>query len=705
MDEFLIIEPEQTDGEPEPARAAARAGQARANAPQAQRPAARVMGVAYTGGKMKLPGWRYPVVVDLQGLEIPETVPLLTNHENRTGSRVGMIRAQVEGNTLVIEGEIVSSSGQAQGIVEQAKAGADWQLSIGADVLEAELVRGRRTVNGQPQTGPFYHVRQAVLREVSVVAVGADVSTRMKVAARFHLSGGRIMEFEQWLEEHGIDAEAVTEEQMEELKAAFENGDDPPALEPEPKPDPEKPAGKPEHQNVRASSEKANAAVQAVSDAREQAEDAIRAERERVSAIQDICAGEFPPLEREAIRGGWDLEETSQKVLKAMRENRPQADVNISVNRDRGRQFDTKALEAALCLRAGIEDEVLVKSYGEQVVETAYTDRDISIQQLIMECARLEGVSVPRTFGNDAIRAAFSTVSLPGILNNVANKKLLKAFRAQPVIATRLCSEGELNDFKESERYRLTDVGDLEPVAPDGELKHGGLTEEKATNQLGTYGKIFALTRQMIFNDDLGAFLKVPGGMGARAARKIDQLFFERLLSNPNSLFSTGNGNYKDGADTALSIDSLGEAVQMFMDQTDADDQPINVSPKFLLVPTALKMTARELLNSTMLIAVGSTDKERIPTYNAIADEHLVLVVSPYLSNSNYTGASSVAWYLFADPAVTDTFEIGYLKGRRTPTVEKGETDFNTLGIQFRVYFDLGVREQGHRGMVKFAGE
>ena len=52
-----------------------------------------------------------------------------------------------------------------------------------------------------------------------------------------------------------------------------------------------------------------------------------------------------------------------------------------------------------------------------------------------------------------------------------------------------------------------------------------------------------------------------------------------------------------------------------------------------------------------------------------------------------------------------DTFEIGYLKGRRTPTVERGETDFNTLGVWFRVYFDVGVREQDHRGMVKANGQ
>ena len=47
----------------------------------------KVVGLAYGGGKMNLPGWKFPVVVDLAGMEIPDTVPLLTNHENKTSSR------------------------------------------------------------------------------------------------------------------------------------------------------------------------------------------------------------------------------------------------------------------------------------------------------------------------------------------------------------------------------------------------------------------------------------------------------------------------------------------------------------------------------------------------------------------------------------------------------------------------------------------
>lgn len=88
----------------------------------------------------------------------------------------------------------------------------------------------------------------------------------------------------------------------------------------------------------------------------------------------------------------------------------------------------------------------------------------------------------------------------------------------------------------------------------------------------------------MIINDDLGAFMKVPVGMGNRAARLIDQLFFSRLLKNPvqldgKALFSAAHKNILNGASSALSAESLKKAIQLFLDQVDADNQPISVEP------------------------------------------------------------------------------------------------------------------------------
>ena len=667
---------------------------------------------AYTGGVMTLADWPHPVVVDLTGLAIGKNSrPILMNHN--TARIVGHTdKVGVSGTALTVDGVISGVGSAAREVVGSSDNGFPWQASLGAMVKKVVFVpEGRKAAaNGKEFAGPVYMVSQAKLGEVSFVALGADDATTAQVEA------GRIpvinnsnreimtMDFEKWIKAKGFVLADLSDDQTANFKAMYE-AEQKAAENAEGEP----PVRKAQAQNSKPDEGKPTAA-EAVIQAREEAEAAVRTERERVSAVQEICGGEFPSVERDATRLGWTVEDTSQKVLKAMRENRPKADAHLGTRSNNGSAFTAQSLEASLCMRARIPEKTLVAEYGEQVVENAYGNREISLQNLLAECAEMEGQTVPRTFGNDMIRAAFSTVSLPGILNNVANKRLMRSFDAQSIVATRICSEGELNDFKESERYRLTDVGDLEPVAPDGELKHGGLREDKATNQLGTYGKIFSLTREMIYNDDLGAFLKVPEGMGARAARKIDQLFFTRLLANPTqgdgkALFHTDHKNLKVGTTTALSGDSLALAIQMFLDQTDADGQPINVSPKFLLVPTSLKMTARELLNSVTLFATGSTDKKRIPTYNALADEELEVVASPYLSNSNYTGASAKAWYLFAEPAVVDTFEIGYLKGRTVPMVEQGETDFDRLGIKFRVYFDLGVREQDYRGMTMFKGE
>ena len=660
----------------------------------------KVMGIAYSGGKMNLPGWKHPVVVDLAGMDIPDTVPLLTNHENKTDSRVGIISASIKDNALEISGEIVSDSKDAQDIVAQGKAGADWQLSIGADVKECELVKSSRSVNGQEIEGPFYHVTKSTLREVSVVAVGADAHTSMKVTANFNLS------------KPNIEGESMTEENKNNVSAADETVN----TEQEKKQETAAPAAKETEAEKKPEQAKAEATPAAITasatdvsaTAKEAAVAAVKAERERVSAIQGICNGEFPEIEKQAIASGWTPEVVTKKVLETIRAERPAASVNISVKAKPEGGEMRKTLEAAMSLRCGVDADTLEKSYGAQTVEAGMKEMDMPLKQLLVECMKLDGIPYSRGFDNETIRAAFSSVSLPGILSNVANKKLLQSYEAQPIIATKLCSTGDLNDFKENDRFRLTDVGDLLPIAADGEIKDGGIIEESAKNQLDTYGKKFCLTRKMIINDDLGAFMKVPTAMGNRAARLIDQLFFSRLLANPTqadgkALFSSAHKNILGGASSALSAESLKKAIQLFLDQVDADGQPISVEPRYLLVPTALKHQAIELTKGATLIMSG-TDNAVRPALNVLADEHLQVVSSPYLGNSAYEGNSQTGWYLFGDPKTIDTWEIGFLKGKRTPTVERGETDFNTLGLWFRVYFDLGVREQDHRGMVKANG-
>jgi hypothetical protein len=207
----------------------------------------------------------------------------------------------------------------------------------------------------------------------------------------------------------------------------------------------------------------------------------------------------------------------------------------------------------------------------------------------------------------------------------------------------------------------------------------------------------------MIINDDMGAFTDIPRQIGMGAAEAIADAVWGLLLSNPNNFFSAANKNYLDGADTALSVDSLTAAEILFSQQTKPNGRPLGISASILLVPTALKVAAQLLMTSVLLNETTTANKGK-PANNPHVGKFSV-ASSAYLANSSFPGASSKAWYLFADPNRLPALEIAFLNGIDRPTVEKTDADFNTLGIQFRGYIDFGAREQDHRAAIKLKGE
>jgi len=644
--------------------------------------------VAYTGGPMMLAAWPHPVVVDLSGLQVTaRSRPILKDHN--PSLIVGHTDAvNVQGSSLTVAGVISGAGAVAREIVESSGNGFPWQASLGAVAQRVEFVpKGKRAqANGREFEGPVHIARKSVLGEISFVALGADDNTTATVAAS---GAGKEddMEFTEWLEAKGFDAESLSDAQRASLQAMYDadqKADD------DPTPD------------------DANTGPNPVADLRAE----LTAETKRASEIRRICAGRHHDLEAKAIAEGWDTTRTELEVLRA---ERPA----ISGVRRDGEQPTARALEAALCLSAGIAETDVGTWYDDRVMEAALSTRlrGAGLHTLFSTVIQAGGGHVrPGLADNEFIRSAFeasgrlvqasggfSTISLPGILSNVANKSMLAAYRAVESAVGFFSADTDVADFKEVTRYRLTGNGVFEKVGPDGELKHATLSEQPFTNKVETYGRMFALTRHMIINDDLGAFLQIPRLIGRMSALKREEAVFELLLSNPSSFFSAGNSNFISGVDTALSIDALTKAEQTFMDQTDSDGKPILLSPSVLLVPTSLKVTAQQLMTETRVNETTDTNKAK-PASNPHAGKWRP-VASPYLNAQGITGGSAKAWYLFSNPADVAAIEIAYLRGRRVPVIESGETDFNTLGMQWRGYFDFGVAMQDHRAAVKSKGE
>jgi len=144
--------------------------------------------VAYTGGLMPVPGWG-PVVIDLAGIDASaEQVGILADHDATLKGIVGHGKAVVASGRLLVQGTITPSTEAARQVVELARAGFRFQASVGVTPSDYERVRpGEQVqVNSRAIKAPasgFTLVKASVLKEVSIVAIGADANTSVAIAA------------------------------------------------------------------------------------------------------------------------------------------------------------------------------------------------------------------------------------------------------------------------------------------------------------------------------------------------------------------------------------------------------------------------------------------------------------------------------------------------------------------------------------------
>ena len=592
--------------------------------------------VGYTGVAMDLAGWWRPVVIHLDGLALPKVMPVLANHDQT--KPVGHGTPAVQKGRLEVEGVVsVQDSDAGREFVASAKAGFPWAASIGAKpITVVEHGEGSEfEANGrQFKAGPkgLFEVKQARLREISLVAVGADEGTQVTVAAKGRLKDGGVdMPFSQ-----------------------------------------------------------------------EDVDKARREERERLDRIDAILAGvpaeKVASIRAKARKGELTIEAVQGAALDVLRAERATPPV---VYRDGAGPASRQVLAAAAVLT--VAGDGAAKAYTPEVLEGAHTLRGLGLQELVAMAAGLEGIVLPR-FRADAgawLAAAFSTASVPGILSDIANKVLVDSFTAVEQTWRVVAKRSSVKDFKSSPRYRLTADLKYLQISPAGELKHGVLGEETWSMKADTFGRILAIPRAMIIDDDVGAFGELPAALGRGAGLGLNEIFWTIFLAN-GAFFKTANKNYAEGADTVLSIDGLTQAEQMLLDQVDDKGHPLGVQPKVLLVPTDLSAYAAQLMKSLELREPGA--EQPYPVANPHAGK-FEAAVSTYLKNAKFAGASAKAWYLLADPNVLPVIEVAFLDGRETPVIETAQADFDTLGIEMRGYHDFGVSLADPRGGVKMLGE
>lgn len=627
--------------------------------------------LANSGGEFSAPNWPSSVI-DLNGLEISGTIPVLVGHDEADlDALAGQGVASVEGGRLYVRGQLTQASAGGALILGLARDSVQLQASIGVDPTEVEFIRpGEKvSINGRTlaagQRG-LRVVRRGRLREVSLVSVGADPNTAVSIAAQ----GAKNMVSQT------TNPDPNTAEVPDELRAAWDRS--------------------------------------GLSDS-ERTELRLREfHRDYGSVLPDFGQG----LIRAVSTGGLTWADAEREILRAenralrlraIRSERPPAPAIHASSRDTSPEI----LQAAFCKTAGLRN--LEKAFKPEVLEASDRFRAIGIQELLLNCAQQNGYSgrpmvsagnlreILQAAFTPQIQAAFSTQSITTLLTQAGGKFLLEGFNAIPQTWREVAAIRTVNDFKQVTAFRLTTSLEYEELPPTGEIKHGTMGQESYTMQAKTYAKMLGLTRHDIINDDLGAFDQLRTRLGMGAVLKINKEFWTAWLaaSDAGTFWTAARGNFQTGVGTALGELGLAAAEILLTEMAGTDGNLIGLQPDRILVPPVLGVVARKLFVSQEIRDTAADTY--YPTSNIYFGRFRPIIV-PELSNAGYPGHSDTAWWLCCDPAILASAAMCFLNGVQTPTIESSDVDFDQLGIQLRGYHDFGMAMSEYRASVHSVG-
>lgn len=148
-----------------------------------------------------------------------------------------------------------------------------------------------------------------------------------------------------------------------------------------------------------------------------------------------------------------------------------------------------------------------------------------------------------------------------------------------------------------------------------------------------------------------------------------------------------------------MDMSGLSAARKAMRLQTDANGDPLNITPAFIIVPAELEDAAnRALLSSSSLFQIdGSGAMNQNPGIINVVKDMGQIIVEPRLDKAN-----NKEWYVAAAQGM-DTIEVAYLDGVDTPYLEQQE-GFEVDGMAWKVRIDAGVAALDWRGLVKSSG-
>jgi len=293
------------------------------------------------------------------------------------------------------------------------------------------------------------------------------------------------------------------------------------------------------------------------------------------------------------------------------------------------------------------------------------------------------------------IREALTTSDFPYLFGDVLDRQVLASYKAVDPVWKAFTKLSTNRDFKDSYRFAITG-GDqvLARVGEKGEYLASERNEVRYALAVLKYGRQFDISWEAMINDDLGALKDTPERFARAAVRTEHRLVTGQYAYDTTGIAHVANGplystlaaelNQVAGL---LSIANLETALETMAAFIDVNGEPIQNRAKYLVVPPALEMTARQILTSAnkMWVSVPVANVP-YPMTNVLPQYGLQLIVDPYLpimsliNQPGFTNSANTCWYLFADPKDIVALEAAHLRGHERPEICMKASDKVTVG-------------------------
>jgi hypothetical protein len=416
---------------------------------------------------------------------------------------------------------------------------------------------------------------------------------------------------------------------------------------------------------------------------------AVRAERRRVAEIMKLAKVErgFDDFAAELIRSGVSLAEARVAFIDEMAERQERTQPNTRSQWIEGGDAVASTEHLSRSLGDAIFSRIDPTSRTVDEKNNPFAGR--SMLEIAREYLHIRGQSTrgmsPAKIVDLATRGYHGVDDFPSVLGDAVNRELLKAWDSVDAGVVRAARLVTARDFRNHHPIRLGDAPKLLPVGEHSEYKRGTIVEAAAPAwKLGTWGRMFGLSRHAIINDDLSAFVNLPRMFGI-IAREFESEQVVALLTSSGGagpeidgqpLFHASHGNLA-ASGGAISVTTLGAARAAMRRQKNLDGRVINIVPKWLLVPASLETVAQQLL--TEIDATKPSDT------NPFAGR-LTLLVDPRLDDASLT-----RWYLLGDQTMGG-LEVAHLDNSRAnggPTIET-QAGWDVDGVEWKVSLDFG---------------